>query len=166
MRFWAWAESMPADYGEAAASGKTRVARPTQFPLLPACLCGHGIAAMPRNDRRFSPEILYLAKRYLRWQTLAETLECPLRLVAAVMDQGSGEECALIRKSFGPALMRQALQQAARGWFHPASWDYWHHQLGLVPPGAHPPAPPVRTRRAAGQAARPRRALSTSSITT
>jgi hypothetical protein len=99
---------------------------------------------MPRNVRPFPSEILYLAKRYLWWQSLEDTLEHPLRLVAAVMDEGTSEECALVRRYFGAAMMRRALQQAAHGWFRAGSWDYWHHDLGLIPADAQPPAQPVR----------------------
>ncbi|HEX3730407.1 MAG TPA: hypothetical protein VHV47_11425 [Opitutaceae bacterium] len=127
---------------------------------------------MARNDRPLPPEILYLAKRYLRWQSLEETLERPLRLVAAIMDAGTGEECALIRRFFGPARMRRALQQADHGWFQPGPWDYWHRHLGLVPTDGQPPEPPARASsgprggRPRRQGADERRTLSISSITT
>ena len=172
MRFWAWAESMPADYGDAAPSGKTRVAAGYAFPAL---VRSHGRALHPdmaRNDRPFPPEILYLAKRYLWWQPLEVTLQRPLRLVAAIMDEGTAGEWALVRSFFGLAQMRRAVKQAAYGWFRPASWSLWHHRLKLIPDDVEPPAPPARVGsgprggRPRRQAAAERRALSTSSIAT
>ncbi|HVW22068.1 MAG TPA: hypothetical protein VHC86_12715 [Opitutaceae bacterium] len=127
---------------------------------------------MARNVRPIPPEILYLAKRRLWWQSLEATLKHPLRLVAAIMDEGDGDECALVRSFFGAAQMRRALRQAAYGWFRPASWSYWHYRLKLIPHGAEVPAPPARVAsgprggRPRRQAAADCRALSTSSIAT
>jgi hypothetical protein len=99
----------------------------------------------PRRHRKFPDSIRTLARRYVWWQPPDESLSLPLRVAAQVMDIGTLEDCAVLRRYFGLRELRRTLNQAEPGWFRPRSWTYWHYRLGLTKWGGDPPPLPERT---------------------
>jgi hypothetical protein len=99
----------------------------------------------PRRHRSFPQSIHELALRYIWWQPSKESLACPLRVVAQVMNLGIAADCITMEKYFGKKAMRDALRQAEPGWFRDRSWTFWHYRLALTPWGAEPPPLPTRS---------------------
>ena len=101
--------------------------------------------AAPRRRRHFSDDTLALARRFIWWEAPEDSLQEPLRVIAQVLDLGTFEDWALLKKTFGLHQLRRAVREALPGWFRPKSWTYWHYRLGLVPWGAEVPDLPNRS---------------------
>lgn len=85
-----------------------------------------------------------MATRYIWWQTPAESLRHPDRIIAQVMDLATIEDADHMQALFEPSALVTVLRQARPGWFRPRSWSYWHHRLGVLEPHESPPKLPLR----------------------
>lgn len=73
---------------------------------------------------------LRLAKRYIWWQAQEEALRTPHRLIAQVMDLGTLQDLAELRRLVDDDTLRQVLAEASPGEFSDRSWHFWHQVLG------------------------------------
>jgi len=90
------------------------------------------------------PELETFASRYIWWQTPAEALQFPARVIAQVMDIGDWEDVQRLAGLVGEDELRRVLTGAEAGQFRPRSWAYWCYRLGLASADQPPPAPPAR----------------------
>lgn len=79
-----------------------------------------------------------LALRYVWWQSAAETLAAPEKLITQVLSLGRPEDYAQLRDAYGEPAIVAALENAAPGAIDPRSWQYWRLRFGL--PERDPPA--------------------------
>lgn len=77
-----------------------------------------------------------MARRLIWWQSPAETVQDPVRLVLQAMAIGDWDDATFITDLYGDDRLREALAVAPPGVFGPASWEYWHRRLGYarIPP--------------------------------
>lgn len=82
-----------------------------------------------------------LARRYMWWQTPAESARMPQRVIAQVMDIGDYADVEVLAAQVGETTLREVLRSAQPGQLRPRSWAYWHYRLGLSRVGQVPPLP-------------------------
>lgn len=87
------------------------------------------------------PALEALARRYVWWQTTAESLAKPHRLLAQVMNLGDWQDVEQLRDVVDDAMLRDVLRTAQPGEFNRRSWNFWHLQLGLPHGRDLPPLP-------------------------
>jgi hypothetical protein len=76
-----------------------------------------------------------LARRYVWWQTPAETLRKPSKLLRQILALGTAEDYVLALGTWGEAAFRDALSSAPPGAIDDRSWAFWHRYYGLeIPP--------------------------------
>jgi len=85
-----------------------------------------------------------MAKRYIWWQTPAESLRHPDRIIAQVMNLGTLEDADQLETLLAPSALIAVLHHATPGWFRPRSWSYWHYRLGLIDSQQPVPSLPAR----------------------
>jgi hypothetical protein len=85
-----------------------------------------------------------LAERYVWWQSAAETLTHPERLLCQLMQLGTAEDVRTARALLGDDAFRDALRSAQPGVLDDKSWNFWHRVLFGSPPPPLPsrPLPP------------------------
>jgi hypothetical protein len=76
--------------------------------------------------------LLHSMTSYIWWQTPAETLRDPNRLIAQVMNLGAWRDTQALIAAFGSERLRAVLASAVAGHFEPRAWQYWHYRLGLA----------------------------------
>jgi hypothetical protein len=92
-----------------------------------------------------SNEVLVgLAERYVWWQSAAETLARPERLLCQLMQLGTAEDVRAARAVLGDGAFRDALRSTPPGVLDDKSWNFWHRVLFGSPPPPLPsrPLPP------------------------
>ena len=85
-----------------------------------------------------------LAERYIWWQSAAETLLRPERLLCQLMQFGTDDDVRTARTLLGDEAFRDALRSAPPGVLDDKSWNFWHLVLFRQPPPPQPsrPLPP------------------------
>jgi hypothetical protein len=84
--------------------------------------------------------LLELARRYVWWQSPAQTLVRPALFLCQLMQLGTAEDVRCARSLLGDDAFRSALRLAPPGVLDARSWNFWH----LVLLGQPPPPPPAR----------------------
>lgn len=82
-----------------------------------------------------------LAKRYIWWETPAEAVRYPMRVLAQVMNLGDYDDIQRMVEVFGDEALRDVIRHAEIGWLDERSWAYWHYRLGMAEPEQVPPLP-------------------------
>ncbi|WP_306598001.1 hypothetical protein [Geothrix sp. 21YS21S-2] len=96
-------------------------------------------------DQTASRMLFEDARRYIWWETPAEAMLRPDRVIAQVMNMGDFDDSRALLAAIGEASFRVVLEIAEPGWFNERSWHYWHYALGVCPPdGTVPPLPARR----------------------
>lgn len=88
--------------------------------------------ARRRNNTTKTPEqaLLYLARRYIWWQTPVEAVCFPNRVIAQAMHFGLLPDIRMMIRSLGPDRLRQTLADAPPGVLSRCDWYFWHQMLG------------------------------------
>jgi transcriptional regulator with XRE-family HTH domain len=109
-------------------------------------ILGYELAPIPAAKKASpSPEILRrMARRYVWWQSPADAVKDPRRIIAQVMDIGTLEDLQALAMAFGKTALVDALRHARPGWFRPKSWVFWHKVLMLETGSGIPPMPKRR----------------------
>ncbi len=81
-----------------------------------------------------------LARRYVWWQTPAQTRQRRDHFLCQLMQLGTYEDVREARHLLGDDAFREALRRAPAGILDPQSWNFWHLFLFKAPP----PPPPAR----------------------
>lgn len=95
---------------------------------------GHVAATEPPNLEPF-------ARRYIWWESPAEAMVFPERIIAQVMNIGDFDDVQALAKQVGDDVLRHVLLHAEAGQFNARSWSYWHYRLGLAELDRVPPMP-------------------------
>ncbi len=91
-----------------------------------------------------SHELLAVAKRIFWFGTPEEALEFPSRFLTYAMTYASDEDIEIVRKYFGDAAFKAALDDPVPGIFDRSSWVKWNERYGRTP------VPPLSKRRIPG----------------
>jgi hypothetical protein len=81
---------------------------------------------------------------YIWWETVDETLEHPLFLIAQVMARGTYLDFTRLEAMFSRAVFVHVLEHAQAGMFNVRTWHFWHYRLGLATHELDIPALPTR----------------------
>ena len=74
-----------------------------------------------------------LASRYVWWNTVDWAYAHPAVFLANIMDLGSWDDIQTMRHEVDDSVLKAILLNAAVGYFHARSWDYWHVKFGINP---------------------------------
>jgi hypothetical protein len=74
-----------------------------------------------------------LARRYVWWQTPAQTLESPEVLLRQILKLGTADDYLTARELWGEEAFKRALITAPPGAIDERSWAFWHRQYRLEP---------------------------------
>ena len=91
---------------------------------------------------QINPEILTpLAGKSIWWNTPAEAVAMPERVIAQVMNLGDYDDVQWLAEQVGDDVLCDVLTHAEAGQFNARSWAYWHYRLGLAQVEQVPPLP-------------------------
>jgi len=79
-----------------------------------------------------------LARKYIWWQSLEDTLRDRHRLIAQIMDIGTHSDVEAVRTALSDDAFKHVLQTARAGEFTARSWRYWYLILGLATHSVRP----------------------------
>jgi hypothetical protein len=82
-----------------------------------------------------------MARKYVWWQTPAEAIASPGRVIAQVMNIGDYADAQTLAAAFGDQVLRDVLSHAEAGQFSARSWVYWHYRLSVATIDQVPPLP-------------------------
>jgi len=89
-----------------------------------------------------------LARTYIWWMTPEQAMENPKRVMAQVMNLGTGQDREVLESLVDAETLKSVLQGAKAGWFTQKRWIFWHVRLKVcdsdkVPPLPKRPLPPM-----------------------
>lgn len=87
------------------------------------------------------PDLESLARRYIWWESPAQAMAFPERIIAQVMNIGDFDDVQALAKEVSDDVLRRVLLHAEAGQFSARSWTYWHYRLGLADLDHVPPMP-------------------------
>jgi hypothetical protein len=85
--------------------------------------------------------LLPLAARYIWWNSPAEAVAQPERVIAQVMNLGDHGDVESLATLVGDDMLREVIGHAEAGQFEERAWAYWHYRLGLAKLEQVPPLP-------------------------
>ena len=78
-----------------------------------------------------TPQLEEIAKRVTWWKPAEESLKDTSIFLCRVMTFGLWSDAVYVLQTFGEDALRDALRNPPPGVFDEASWNYWHHRLGI-----------------------------------
>lgn len=86
---------------------------------------------MQTNQLNHSPELAYLARKYVWWEPADWAFHHSEVFLSNVMNLGDWEDIELLQKVVSKKMLKELLKKRPIGVFNQRSWDYWHAKLGL-----------------------------------
>jgi len=81
-----------------------------------------------------APDLLAVAPRVIWFEPAEKALADPIRFLAYLMNYGTADDIATVRRYLDLDDFREALEAAPPGIFDEASWAYWNGVVGRDPP--------------------------------
>jgi hypothetical protein len=145
------APEIPVESLSQLAAWRLTPARAAQIRQQATAMEGEGEISHPDLDARIlaalrDPETAArledMAERLIWWQSAAQALRRPERLIAQAMAIGTTGDAEFTESIFGIEALRSVLAAAPAGVFDPRRWDYWHLRFGYrrTPPMPARPA--------------------------